>query len=438
VPEPRPREPGVPPQDPSSRRFLSSRKTAAAALPRPLPAAAWLGAAALLYAAVFFHFDRLRFPIYSDEAHFWPTILLFSESLVPSLEVLRYYPELNTPLPFLLFGLLEHLFGGGVQAVRLGNLLLSYAALALILLDHRSRSRTARFVPAVGVLVFPYFLGSAIFAYTDTLAALLVLLGFRYHLRGRHGIAALAFVLAISTRQYMVVFPATVALYEFARWYRERDHPAAAWRAPLLATFSLGGWYLFFGGLAPQGQTARHEIDLTAAAALLPLNSLYFLTAVGVYYVVLERLLVRDAPPVAGYFRQSGAWVAAVLLCLFVLFPPYGNPNLPGNLGLFDRTVQQFAPDVVRIAVFYALAWLAVMRFYGTGLPLLLLLSNAVMFMRAPIIWEKYALPLIVVYWYLLARGEPWLHPARAAAEPVPGKFGDARPHPPRLRLQAR
>ena len=68
---------------------------------------------ALLYAALFVWRDCLQGPPQWDEVSFWQTSLTFSDRLIPTLDQLRNYEELNTPLPFVLFGMLEYLFHQG-------------------------------------------------------------------------------------------------------------------------------------------------------------------------------------------------------------------------------------------------------------------------------------------------------------------------------------
>ena len=70
-------------------------------------------------------FGFLRFPLQADETHFWPTTIYLFQDGFPSLDRLRSYNELNTPLPFLIFGAVEYYFHFGVVAGRAINLLTS-------------------------------------------------------------------------------------------------------------------------------------------------------------------------------------------------------------------------------------------------------------------------------------------------------------------------
>ena len=83
-------------------------------------------AIALIYTALFVGLQSLQAPVWWDERTFWLTTQrYFSDSLLPSLETLKSYPELNTPLPFIIYGALEYLFQGGLFAGRLLNFCLS-------------------------------------------------------------------------------------------------------------------------------------------------------------------------------------------------------------------------------------------------------------------------------------------------------------------------
>jgi hypothetical protein len=125
----------------------------------------------LVYLALFVYLDFLRFPLEKDELHFWPTALSFSTSWIPSLAQLRSYPELNTPLAFLVFGGLEHLLHGGIMAGRLLNWTLCFGMTALIISASDDARRAA--LATIGLFVFPYYLGVSAHLYPDVIGAAL-------------------------------------------------------------------------------------------------------------------------------------------------------------------------------------------------------------------------------------------------------------------------
>ena len=188
----------------------------------------------LVYLAVLVLFDFLQFPPEKDELHFWPTVLSFSRAWIPSPDQLRGYHELNTPLPFVLFGALEHLFHGGIAAGRFLNLVLSFGLAAAIGTAGDDSRRSVR--ATVGLLVFPYFLGLSPYLYTDVMAAFFVLLGLIAHLEGKPLGSALFWTLAIAARQYAVAIPIAMAAYQLSVFRRGK----ALWIAPAAAVATLG------------------------------------------------------------------------------------------------------------------------------------------------------------------------------------------------------
>lgn len=362
-----------------------------------------LAAIAVVYVGVFIALDGLRFPVRRDEVHFWPTALDFSRTAFPSVETLRSYGELNTPLPFIIWGLLERAFGLGIFVPRLLNYLLSLAiVLYLASVGLRGGSGRRAGAAVAGVLIFPYFLATGTHAYTDMLPAALVLAGVVAHTRGRYLLAALAFTLAISGRQYMVAFPVALLAWEIARGGRGWGRLAG----PALAALSLGGWYLFFGGFGPGGEVAAQRIVTASAESVIPRNTLYFLACIGLYFVVPWVALTGARIDLRSLVSPMGTAVAIALLLAFVSFPPLENRNFPiPTMGYFDRALRPFLADLPRMAVFYLFALLALWRLRGVTLVYALLLVNAVLMAKAHIAWDKYALPLVVVLWYLVLAG---------------------------------
>jgi hypothetical protein len=338
--------------------------------PRGLAALALAyGALAVLQAVL------LGAPI-KDEVHFWLVARRFA---MEGLGVARDYQALSTPLPFALWGAL-----GSVELARALNLLLSFLLVAFV-------GRRAVHA-AVGLVVFPYFVGASVLMYTDLLAAAFVLIGLVAYLRRRYVLSTVSFVLAIASRQYMIAFPAGLLLYELT--VGERRSKAAV--AQALAVTSLLIWIVLWGGFAPTLALERWDPG-TTGFAIRPQHSLYFLACVGAWYVVPEAVLERrvHAAP-RGVLLIS----ALVLGTLFVAFPPVANVQGLPTMGYLDRAAHLF-PDAIRLLLFYLLALAAVIRFWRPSLAVTLVASNALLMSKAHIAWDKYALPLLLVLWYL-------------------------------------
>ncbi len=112
----------------------------------------FFGFVAVVFIGVLIGFNFLRFPIRADELHFWPTSLWLFHDGIPSVERLRSYNELSTPLPFLIFGGLEQVFHGGIAAGRGVNLAASLAIVMLI--GAAGRFSTRSILSVAGLLAF--------------------------------------------------------------------------------------------------------------------------------------------------------------------------------------------------------------------------------------------------------------------------------------------
>lgn len=349
---------------------------------------------------------------------------------MPPLELLRSYRELNTPLPFLLWGVLEHTLHQGVWLARFGNLLLSAAVIWLIVRPGEPGALTRRLLAGAGVFLCPYYLAASTHAYTDILAIFFMLLGIHWHLTKRYVLGGFAFVLAIAARQYMVAFPAALVVWELFERSNGRSHRGRAWLIPACAAGSLLGWHLFFGNFAPQEEIASYRPPIGGAWTVNPGNGLYLLACVGVYFMLPRTALFRAKPAFNDLLSFGNALIFAALLLLFIPFAPVDNPqHVVPTMGYFDRALR-FAGlgDVARVAVFFTCALVAVVGLEHRPLALTLLLANAAVMMKAHTAWDKYALPLIVVLWYLEAREGglviPGIHRPTASAGGFAGRSG--------------
>jgi hypothetical protein len=382
-----------------------------------------------IYVGVIVAFKGLTFGIDRDEVHFWPTSVQFSASAIPSLQLLRSYNELSTPLPFYVFGQIERLTGRGLVLSRYFNLLLT---LVTVLLIARVSGRfiVRSILAAIGLLMFPYFIGTATYTYTDTMAMLFAVLGVSLYLRQRLILSAIALALAIASRQYMVAFPAAIVLYE---WLCRRSiGRPRVWIWPALAAATLGGWFLLFGGFGPETGIDTQRIATSHGMTLLPQNALYFLTCIGAYFCVVEAILFRRLPRfvMSPRILMIAGGVIVGLATLFCLFPPRQNihhnqqttmgyldialrsvfrdPPVPVEIGTQVTTATITLPPagvrtVGRMCVYFVLVVLTVWRFARFGLDSFLVVLNAGLMTKSHIAWDKYALASIAVLWLLQA-----------------------------------
>lgn len=372
------------------------------------PTPSFRGYVALLLLAIFgviyLALDGMNFPLRDDENHFWPNSQIFAQSWLPSLHALRNYNELNTPLPFILFGWLEKLTGHGLPAGRLLNFLASLGL--LLLLTWQATQRSDLWRALVGILSFPYFVATSVLLYTDILATFWIVMGCWSWQKNQSTLSALAFGLAISCRQFALAFPAALLLFEIGLAWQTRQFKARTpmMVAQVLALASIGPWIMLWGGLAPPNTAAGQGLpaDFTLRR-FTPENSLYFLTTLGAYFVVPEFILrCRQT-----YFPKQNwkvLWCALLLLgMIFFVYPPYGNVLDVPTMGLLDIAVRQLLSDVPRVLLFGLLAGLAVWRFWRWDVASLLVFCNVLLMLKSKVAWDKYLLPLLVVLWWLSA-----------------------------------
>ena len=377
--------------------------------------ALFIFAITVIYLFIVAGLDFLQGPDWWDETDFWKSSLTFSDNLWPSLEELRTYHSLNTPLPFILWGGLEYLFGGGIFVGRLLNLFLSLGIVVLIGWPSKQKEGRA-LLCLIGLFLCPYFLWLSGRLYTEMIACMLVLLGFVAYLKDRHGLSCLAFILAISTRQYMLAFPLAVATYEFVRMTKAHRQnrgvePAQRWRwlAPLLASLSILVWIAIFQGLAPSSAIPGKAPDVQQTLfGLNPRGMIYFLSFIGVYIVIPEFILFRPQTPLKTLRENQTKWlliaIGLLIFCL-VVFPPvdWGSGNV--------MKISRLLPGAwLQIAFFYALALLTCLRFSKPDLYFWLVFFNSLIMIKAwP--WDRYVLPLVVVFWYLKSINYPVVQP---------------------------
>ena len=386
-------------------------------IPRPIIFGVILAVELLIvYSAAIYNMHGFSKPPVRDEVHFWPTAQLFSQPGQPSLTLIKNYPELNTPLPFMVFGFIEKFAGNGLLLGRMLNLLASLSII-FFLLTFSAWDMERSFKVVTGLLLFPYFIGCAVHFYTDMLPCLFVVMAMAAYRRGLAVATGLLFILAVASRQYMIVFPLGIIVWESAKVFaRNRHFPwsFSCERNPLnypgnksmpmiimnaVSCLSLCGWFLLWGGFAPVAEMARQQ-SRTGTWHALPHNALYGLAVLGAYYVIPEAIM---------FFRKDRKYlpplkpiliIGMVLAGLFCVWPPTGNPFGIFEMGFLDQAIRRIAGNgFPRMLILWGLAMLAAVRFRHWRLTSIFALITLMMLIKSHIAWDKYLLVLIAVLW---------------------------------------
>jgi hypothetical protein len=395
----------------------SFRLTSARSLAPIASRFAGLIALAVVYALSIVAFGGLHFPLTGDEIHFWNTTLEFFTAPLPSMAALHSYNELNTPLPFVLWGTLHYWLHHGVWLARALNMAASFAVVVLIAWPSTPDVAVHRALAAAGLLMCPYYLFVSAHVYTDMPAIFFATFGLWAYLRGRHAFAAVLFALAIACRQYTVAFPLAIVAHEIVTGRVRRSCRGIVDAGAAAAT--LAGWVLFFGGIAPPVAIATQGIATAPFATVVPRNALYLIACAGLYFAVPAALLYRRAPRFAELRRFAILIAGIVLLVLFVVFPPLRNEGVPTvQMGLFDRVLHAAGlPDAPRVGVFYLFALAAVISVRRYALALIVF--SALVTLKGHLAWDKHALPLVAALWFLASR-DRCLPTLRAASSSKP------------------
>lgn len=353
----------------------------------------------LTYFALFMFSGKLQGKAWIDEENFFETSLQFSHNLFPSLEQLTNYSELNTPLPFIIYGQIQNLFQGDLFAGRLLNFALSII-ISLIVGWPKKNNKVRPTLALVGLFLFPYFLWFSIRYYTDIIATFFVLLGAVAYLQKFHIASGIAFILGIASRQYTLAFPVAIAAYELVYAVRERRKPSLSFFIPAIAGMTIFGWFILFGGLAPDAAFESRTVpDVQKSLWNLDINSgLYFLSCLGFFYVIPEFLLFRYSMSWRKFLSIKKLSIASFAFILFIAFPPYLMTH-----GLLGNIKEYLSLEILILPLFYGLLLITCWRFSKVSLTMWLIVFNTLIMMKA-FPWDKYALPLIVVLWYLQAR----------------------------------
>lgn len=350
-------------------------------------------------------------PFWGDEAHFVETIRLFGNSF--SLETLRTYNEMSTPLPFMLYAAWGKLFGFGIATLRLLSLLIAaatYLSFHRLVWNIRHDGQMA-FWLTLFLMVHPYNVGLSIFVFTDMLAILTVVLTLHAARQSNAALLGLSLAAGILCRQYLIYVALAVAIYFITMWIsdRRRSQHIACLIATVLAILPFFALALFWDGLSPENNL--RQLYVSKSLSYEPEFLVAYVSIFGIYLFPLLAVRWR------WWTCDSLTLIAAFLLSPLYWFYPIAvsAPSAAIGLttiGLYHRFLVSVAGHgSIEQAVFYAgflvglIVLLSVVRrvvaqFRQSANTELLLYSLMVLafLLVMPfsyLCWEKYIMPLI-------------------------------------------
>jgi hypothetical protein len=358
----------------------------------------------------------LKRPHWGDEEHFVQTVRLFGEEI--SLNTLKHYNEMSTPLPFLTYALWGRIFGFETNVLRILSVII---ALLTYLLFHRFlfllfQEPKIAFFTAVFLAVHPYMVGFSIFVFTDMLPILFLIVACIAVIKGKAVVFALAAAGTLLCRQHFIFLPVAAGLFYLLSFLTNRNETrtkrSATRRmlpASILSLAPLGLLFLIWQGFSPDNEMRKSYLD----------EGFYFHPSYLTLYVCL--LFVYLIPIVVVRWRRIysdrrilvGSFIISWLYWLFPVGPSkYAIAIDVHTVGLFHRLLQWIWPGgFFEQVVFYAAFLLGLpilillikdcyqkVKRRDFDLPLFLDMSILAFLVILPfsyMCWEKYFLPVV-------------------------------------------
>ncbi len=367
-------------------------------------------------------FFGLNYHFWGDEAHFVSTVRLFGEGL--TLDKLRHYNEMSSPLPFMVYAAWGRLFSFDLQVLRLLSIII---ALTTYLVFHRllivclDNPRVA-FLSTAFLALNPYMIGLSIFVFTDMLAILFLVLGCIGIRRRRPLLFGISSMAGLLSRQFLAFLPMAAGLFFLLRYLGTRErHARDMALAALLAFVPLAILYIFWGGLSPDNE--RRAYFLSEG---LHFNPNFLVVFILLYFVYLLPFVLWRWKYFYGDLKVLG--ISALISLVYWAFPVkatnYAVAVGIDTVGFYHRVVRYMAGERWEQLVLYlsfllglplviALVKDCYRRWERGNLEFVLFLDLTIMafFILMPssyLNWEKYILLVlpVMVLQILLVRKE--------------------------------
>ncbi len=360
-------------------------------------------------------------PYWGDEAHFVETVNKFGESL--SLDVIKHYEEMSTPLPFILYSAWGRIFSFDIQILRLFSVLIAFTTYLLFhkLLFSLFNNAKIALLSTAFIVLHPYMVGLSVFVFTEMLAILFIVISCISIREQKPIILSIALACGLLCRQYLIFFTLAAGLHYLVKYYGNRDKGTREMLLScVVSLIPLAILGVLWKGLSPDNELRNVYLDeewrFHLSYFTLYVCQLFIYLAPVI--LIFRKTFYNNPKTLFISFMASGFyWLFPVRACKF---------QVMGNIyttGLFHKTVQYIfgSPFIVDVVFYIA---------FASGLPILLFIVKDTFskwreerpgfgfFLNLTIIlflmimpfsylcWEKYFLPLLplVVIRILLTR----------------------------------
>lgn len=349
-------------------------------------------------------------PYWGDEAHFVKTVNSFGEEI--SIDSLKHYEEMSTPLPFVVYALWGRMVGFEIDRLRLLSILIAMLTYMLFhrLLFESTGSVVASVLGSMFLVAHPYMVGFSIFVFTDMLPIMFLITSLLSIRHDRPWLLGLSLAGALLCRQYFVFLSlAMLAFYVLRLLDKKRTIDIKMIWATVLAHLPVIGLFILWGGVTPD-----NLIKATYLKYSIGYHPSYFVLYVCLTFLFLLPLLIYRFRTI--YLNRLLLLISAAICWVYWIVPV--GPALPAvevgipTVGLFHKLLRYTLGGASgEHIVFFAAFCLGLpvllfvfndtrerIRTHHYDLPLSLNLIVVAFFVVMPFSylgWEKYFIPLV-------------------------------------------
>jgi len=348
-------------------------------------------------------------PYWGDEAHFVETVRYFGNEI--SLNTLKSYNEMSTPLPFVLYALWGKYFDFEIQTLRILSVIIAlftFVSFHYLLFSIFRESKISLTI-TVFFILNPYMVGLSIFVFTDMLAILFLIICCLAVKNKSPVLFAIASALGLLTRQYFAFLTVAAGLYYLFNYQKTRKSSTIKMLFSAFLSF-LPLLLLFVLWQGPIPDSPRKALYLKESLGFHPNSLTLYITQFSIYLLPVILFFWKDI-----YTDTKMLLTAFVISWLYWVFPVApSTAAIEANIytvGLFHKVVRSVLGtqyEHIFFFIFFLLGLPIVLaiikdcyqRIKFPDLDFLLFIDLAILtfLLLMPfsyLVWEKYFLPVV-------------------------------------------
>ncbi len=376
----------------------------------------------IFISAYIYTFDREE---WSDERHFVSTIHYFSET--DFFESIGDYPEVTPPLFYITYQVWGNAFGFELSALRLLSIITGITSSILLFYLYHLIFNNFKLVFWLSLLTIinPYFIGTNVFIYTDSMGFLFIILFLISILKDNSFLMVFAATLALLTRQYYIFIIIAAAIFYLLNYLSFHDKSKINKITLLLAsTFPLILLFFLWGGISPK----TGLLVWTLPSGFVKFNASNLVTYLVFLVIYSLPLIIIYAKSLlnAIIYNKKTLFIGLLVSSIYFLFPVEVSKitSVQTNLdtvGLVHRFLKKILDNnTLEHLLFYLFFIFAVQIFFqfirkmkenfvhkNYDNTFFLQISLMLFMIIMPFsyqVWEKYLLPIIPVFAILIIK----------------------------------